>query len=253
MIENQGQKVANFFDDIAQQYTQKYSSTHPILIYFFNQRLKKATQNIDFKHKKILDIGAGTGTFYDYICTQQTDFQYVACDISNQMLHHSNIPEAQRFVGQAFEIEWDSERFDLIYALGVTTYMTAADWQKTIIFLTEKIDTDGKIIFSFTNKSSLDFKIRNVIKKILPKRHSKNVLHQDFEILAFEHHTLLAELSPYFKIEKTHWLNQTISGLNRIFPKSSIAVGDYLLKKLNRFPNIMKYISSDFLLVISKK
>jgi ubiquinone/menaquinone biosynthesis C-methylase UbiE len=245
-------KVAHFFDDIANQYAQKYGKSNVLTEYFFQQRLQAAIEGIDIKGKKILDIGAGTGPLFDAFKAQGLQFEYFACDISPNMREKSNIPTEQYHIGQAFEINWHDRSFDYIFMLGVTTYMTKTDWDKTLDFIHQRLSPNGKAIISFTNEQSLDIKIRRFFNRFKLILNKKNVISQSFDIQTFDYQDISKTISNKFELINTHWLNQTLSGLNRIAPKISIRIGQFLLQKFGNKTPIIETYSSDFLLVIGR-
>jgi 2-polyprenyl-3-methyl-5-hydroxy-6-metoxy-1,4-benzoquinol methylase len=245
-------KVAHFFDDIANQYAQKYGKSNVLTEYFFQQRLQAAIEDIDIANKKILDIGAGTGPLFDVFKTQQLPFEYFACDISPNMREKSNIPSDQYHIGQAFEINWGNSTFDYIFVLGVTTYMTKTDWEKTLDFIHQRLSPNGKAIISFTNEQSFDIKIRRFFNHFKFILNQKNVISQSFEIQTFDYQIFIQNASNTFTVTKTSWLNQTLSGLNRIAPKMSIKVGQFLLQKFKHNTAVIEKCSSDFLLILKK-
>ncbi len=245
-------KVTTFFDNIAAQYAQKYGKTNLLTEYFFQQRLQAALEDIDIKGKKILDIGAGTGPLFDALQAQDTQFDYWACDISEKILQQSNIPITQYHVGQVFDIDWGNTTFNYIFILGVNTYMTENDWQKTINFVHQRLAPNGKTIVSFTNQRSYDIKIRRFFRPLMSFWNKKNVIAQAFDIQTFDYQIFIKK-NPDFVVTKMTWLNQTLSGINRIVPKMSIRFATFLLKKYKNNPLVLQKWSSDFLLILEKK
>lgn len=251
-MSEQVNKVAYFFDSIANQYAQKYGKTNILTEYFFQQRLQAAIEGIDIRGKKILDIGAGTGPLYDVLKLQNLDFEYFACDISQNMKAQSNIAADKYHIGQAFEINWSDTTFDYVFVLGVNTYMTQTDWNKTLDFIHQRLSPNGNAVISFTNEHSVDIKIRRFFNRFNFIWNKKNAIAQSFDFQTFDYQQFVNQ-NTRFVAKKTFWLNQTLSGINRIVPKMSIRLGHFLLQQFKNNSTILEKCSSDFLLVFEKK
>ena len=249
----QKEKVEDFFNKSSREYKNKYTNTNLFLYYFFNQRLTEATHQFSFEEKSILDIGAGTGALYDSIKSTTTNFNYFATDISPKMLEQSNIASNQYFVGDISEFSKESETYDLIFLLGVTTYYNQQELKKHLEFINNRLDINGTAIISFTNRNSIDYqliKLGRFFAKFLSLK--KNVVGQSFKVYAYTPGEITQTTNPKFSIQKTTFLNQTIWPFNRIFPKTSISIARFLKKNISS-PSLLSVFSSDFLIFIKKK
>lgn len=249
----QKKEVEGFFNEIAENYKSKYSEADDFLNYFFNERLIEATREYSFENSIILDIGTGTGDLHDYLLSNNKNIDFYGCDIAGNMLDQSNIPANRRFVGLCYEIDFPIRKFDYIFMLGVTTYLDVEEIGKTLDFMHSALEDDGRVIITFTNKRSLDWISRSMFKtlarRIMPK---KNVLRQNFKIYA-ENLTEIEKLvESNFNIEDVRWLNHTVFPFNQILKNSSVKTAKKLHKSL-KSKNILNILSSDFLLVLSKK
>lgn len=250
---NQQEKVKSFFNNISFDYKSKYNNANPFLSYFFHQRLNEATHDISFHKKEVLDIGAGTGAVYHFIKSKTTDFNYTAVDISSKMLKQSGIPTYQYFVGDISNFPSSEEKYNYIFLLGVTTYFSRNILVEHLSFISKNLHPEGLAIVSFTNRKSLDFKIRRCLRYFMRLLNfKKTVLGQSFDIFAYSTTEIKQISSDKFSIQKTTYLNQTLPPFNRLFPKTSIAFGNFFKRKVSS-PTLLSWISSDFLIFIKKK
>ena len=59
-------KVSSFFNQYSEEYKKKYKSSNFFHEYFFTSRLEIIVNNLQNSVNNILDIGSGTGNFYDH-------------------------------------------------------------------------------------------------------------------------------------------------------------------------------------------
>lgn len=245
-------EVKDFFSNIASGYRDKYTGRDVFSHYFFNERLEEATKDLDFNGKRILDIGAGTGNLYDHIQEKEPNIDYYATDISGAMLEQSNIPSEKRFVTQIGNIEIPVFDFDFIFVLGVTTYLDDDTLQALFSDIDRYLAHDGTAIITFTNLSSLDWKIRRLFKIFLRGGvSSKTVLTQKFQIYPRSLDTATATLSGQFVSVDIRWLNHTVFPFNRVLKNLSVKMAKKIHKKENT-SKLKQLLSSDFLLVLRK-
>lgn len=243
----QEEQTRDFFNRIAGQYSDKYSARDKFAAYFFNERLEKATHSLDISGKNVLDIGAGTGNLYEHLAKNYKDLNYYAVDIAAEMLAASNVPEERRYIGKCYEVGLPVDRFQFIFMLGVSTYLDAAELDKTMQFIATHLDTDGLAIISFTNKSSLDTKIRLMTRftgRLFKLR--KRVLGQQFKIYPKSLGWVEKHLPKNLRIQKVSWLNHTIFPFSRLFPTWSIKKAERIDKKWRK--KKLRTFSSDFLI-----
>lgn len=252
-MEAQKQQVEEFFNEIATNYKSKYSSANVFSHYFFNERLAEATKGFDFKNKKILDVGAGTGDLYDYLFALEPTIDYYASDVAANMLEQSAIPAERRFVGFCYEINFPAKQFDFIFMLGVTSYLNDEESKKTFDFIHSSLAANGKAILTFTNQSSIDWKLRKVFKSLgknfTPKKY---VLSREFEIYAKKHAEMKRLLQPQFQIQEVRWLNHTVFPFSQILKGFSVKTAEKLHRNLKN-ESILNRLSSDFIFVLTKK
>lgn len=244
--------VAEFFDRISGSYGEKYSAADLFHHYFFHERLIEATREISFENKRVLDVGAGTGSLFDHLKGLDPKIDYYATDISSGMLESSSIPTDRRFLGRIGDVALPVGDFDRVFMLGVTTYLDDAELSETFDAVHRLLKSSGLFIVTFTNRSSIDWRVRSVVKMLGRNFISdKAVLGQSFHVFPRSLGEVRDILTGRFEVSDTRFLNHTVFPFNRLFKKSSIA----LARKIHRGPAGRKrlpYLSSDFLLVLRK-
>lgn len=253
MSKNSNEHIKALFDNLSKDYQDRKREKNPFLKYFNEQRLTLATKHlIKSKKLKILDLGAGTGFLYDYLVSMEIDVSgYFAVDISENMLSQSSIPVDQRKQASVDELELFGERtFDCIFCLGLTTYLSEPSLIKLIGDSYSLLNPDGKLIISFTNRDSFDFKFRGVLRMILPKFLKEGRVLSLFSIQSLNSNEAINTIQRAgFTSERLLYLNQTIFPFNRIFPSFSV----WVAKKFDNLSSSkLKRWSSDFLVIASK-
>jgi SAM-dependent methyltransferase len=208
--------VSQYFDSIADDYDHRYdASERPYHSYLHQQRLRIAVRDIDFAGQRILDIGAGTGPVYNFITQQLADPDYFACDVSEEMLARSRIPPHQRAVGDITEITPPHAAFDLIFMLGVSTYLPPEAWQSVLARVTTLLAPDGRFIVSFTNPRCIDWHVRAMIRSVW---RGKGVLGQSFQTFAY----LPDVATPSLRLKHVEWYNASLTPINTLLPNPSL-------------------------------
>lgn len=218
--------VSQYFDSIADDYDHRYDpSERPYHSYLHQQRLRIAVRDIDFAGQRILDIGAGTGPVYNFITQQLADPDYFACDVSEEMLARSGIPPHQRAVGDITEITPPHAAFDLIFMLGVSTYLPPEAWQSVLARVTTLLAPDGRFIVSFTNPRCIDWHVRTMIRSVW---RGKGVLGQSFQTFAY----LPDVATPPLRLKHAEWYNASLTPINTLLPNLSLWVARWADKYL---------------------
>jgi SAM-dependent methyltransferase len=249
---NQTEKVRDFFDVVSEEYRGKYEKRQVFHNYFFNQRLEQATGGLDFGGKTVLDIGAGTGNLYDYIVAKNDTVDFYACDISAKMLEQSNIPADNRFVGKCYEIDFPIRKFDYIFMLGVTTYLSSEEMEKTAEFIYGKLADDGLAIITFTNRQGLDTITRTLSKNVIKLFKLKNkVISQSFRIYTYSLNQVKSLYQGKLRMNEVRFINQTIFPFCYVFPKLSVNLAQKLGGKIKN-KQVASRLSSDFIVFYKK-
>lgn len=218
--------VSQYFDSIANDYDHRYdASARPYHSYLHQQRLRIAAGGIDFAGRRILDIGAGTGSLYDFIVQRVPDPDYFACDVSEEMLAQSKIPRQRRAVGEVAEIIPPHAAFDLIFMLGVSTYLSPEAWQAVLARVTILLAPEGRFIVSYTNPRSLDWHVRSMIRRVW---RGKGVLGQSFETFAY----LPDIATPPLRLHRADWYNASLTPVNTLLPRLSFWLARWADKHL---------------------
>ncbi len=131
----QHEHAARFFDEVSGTYRDKYTARSPFHQYFFNERLEKATRGLDLSDSVVLDIGGGTGDLYAYLVQRFPQMRFHATDVSAGMLAQSPVPAERKFVGHAYDHTFATRSFDVIFMLGVTTYLAPEELEKNLAFM----------------------------------------------------------------------------------------------------------------------
>jgi SAM-dependent methyltransferase len=247
---DQNSKVSAYFDRISDDYRERYGPKNPFHSYFFSERLRAATEGLQFENKSVLDVGAGTGPLYDHFISNKASVDYYACDISPKMLLQSSIPPDRAFVGKAMDIRFPKDKFDYIFLLGVTTYQTYDELKETLGFIRDHLSSNGQAILSFTNRSSVDHALRGILRVARPLAR-KGVLGQSFATNAYRLAAVKALATEYdLQPRQVIYLNQTFSPFNTLFPFASVSLAKWLSRKC--FGYLLQFCSADFLLFLMK-
>ena len=244
--------VREFFEGHAQEYNAKYSGDNKFYNYFFYERLDKATDGLELHEKSILDIGAGTGPLYDYLIASKKDTfeSYTGTDISDGMLKQSNIPIPNQIPGDFLQIDFQKQ-FDLIFMLGVSTYISPDNMKTYIKKMKSLLKPEGTFIITFTNKHSIDIFIRNLFSPIHKLIAGKSrVMSQSFKTYYYSKKEIQKLLEDFME-EKIETLNHTIFPISRLFPRFSIFVARNLFSKTTG--RLRRLLSSDLLVFTRKK
>ncbi|MBK7409698.1 MAG: methyltransferase domain-containing protein [Saprospirales bacterium] len=243
---SQRKRVQSFFDQLAPTYRQRYEGTQAFLKYLHEERVEKAVEGLDISGKTVLDIGAGTGILYDYLLgihgrhTREgyayrgyayrgyayrgyayRGYAYHACDISAAMLAESRIPPDCRWVGLPWECPFPLVSFDAIFLLGVTTYLTEGELQEMLDYFRTHLSPEGVAVLSLSNSESWDFRLRNFVAPLLPKRLlRKTVLGQAFPFRGYSVEKFRKISPPGLQITGITWLNATVFPFSRLFSQS---------------------------------
>jgi len=247
-LDSNQEQVKEFFNSHSKDYRKKYHQKDIFYEYFFYERLDEATNELDFTDKSILDVGAGTGPLYDYLLEKDLDLKnYRATDISDEMLGQSKIPKENYYIGDLLEMNFE-ESFDLVFMLGVTTYMDHETIEKSFSKIATVLKPNGKLIVTFTNRKSIDIITRSFLKPIAKIFSGKNtILSQGFSTWYYTTGEINKMVDASLKIQKIKGLNHTFFPFSRLLPKFSV----YLGKRLHGTKNM--YLSSDLLYFIQKR
>ena len=244
-------QTETFFDGISDDYSAKYEQKSVFHAYFFNQRLQKATAQINFDEKHVLDIGSGTGNLFAYIHSQYPKVDFYATDISAGMLSQSPVPSSHKFQGNCYEVALPLSQFDYITMLGVSTYMDAGEMSKTLQFVNKYLTAEGTYILTFTNRLSFDLFFRNLSRLPLKLMGLKGrVISGDFKIFTYslqESKDLLKD----FEIIEVGFLNQTVFPFCLLLPRVSIYLGNFMASYFGS--KLLSWFSSDFIIRVKKK
>jgi ubiquinone/menaquinone biosynthesis C-methylase UbiE len=220
--------VSDYFDSIADDYDHRYDgSERPYHSYLHRKRLGIAVRDINFAGQRILDIGAGTGPVYNHITREVPDPDYFACDVSAEMLGMSRIPPHRRAVGDINEIAPPHAEFDLIFMLGVSTYISPEALKEVLTRVTALLAPKGRFIVSYTNPRCLDWHVRSLIRTVW---RGKGVLGQAFQTYAY----VPEVATPPLRLQDAQWYNASLTPFNTLLPSLSLWMAKLTDKHLPR-------------------
>ncbi len=247
----QQEQVTTFFDRQAAGYRLKYSERQPYLRHVFKERIRLATAALPLRNCSVLDIGAGTGALYEHLEGRLDAGRYYACDISAGMLAHSRIPEHQRFTGTVTDLPRPEKPFDYIFLLGVTTYMEKEELRRTLAFIEEHLSAKGKAVLSFTNRRSLDFRLRRLFRPLI-RRSGRGVAGQAFPVQAYKEEQINPLLPPGLTIADVKYFNFVIPPFEKLSPHLSVRLSRYFTAEALS-PPLQRFLLADFLVFLEKQ
>ena len=240
----------NFFNNNAKEYKNKYNSNNIFHKYFFQSRLDIITKNLTSPLCDILDIGSGTGNYYDYFILKNINFDnFYGTDISSNMLDISNIKSNNKYCGDVWESNFDYKSLDLILMIGVSSYMNKKIFKKNLNYIASNLSKNGTFIITVNNKNSLDLINRKLFKFLFGFMLPKKSILKNFTPFVYNQDYIINELKNFdnnFKLYKIEKHNFTIFPLNIIFPRLSI----FLTKILMNLD--FNFLYSDKILIFKK-
>ncbi len=252
-MSQQHEQAARFFDAVSGTYRDKYKDASPFHRYYFNERLWKATRDLDLAGKDVLDVGSGTGDLYDHLIARFPSMRFHATDVSAGMLAQSPVPQERKYVGHAYDHPFAQRTFDAIFMLGVTTYLSPEELQKNLAFIARSLKPGGTAVISFTNKHGLDTIVRELLRPVMRLFGGKGkVLSSGLRTRNYSKAEAARELGRHFRIERIDVHNHTVFPFGLLLPGPSIALATRLSRKVT-VPAWLRFMSSDLLFRVSPK
>ncbi len=249
----QHEHAARFFDSVSGTYKDKYKDRSAFHHYFFNERLEKATRGLDLSGADVLDIGSGTGDLYDHLIERFPGMRFHATDVSAGMLAQSAVPEGRKYVGHAYAHTFPVRSFDVVFMLGVTTYLSPEELEKNLAFIARSLKPGGKVIITFTNSHSLDTWNRVLARiplRVLGKKGT--VLSSGLKVWLHSSREIKALMGRHFAYERLDALNHTVFPFNVLLPGLSLRLARRLAQ-VQGSPAWLRWLSSDLLARASTK
>ena len=240
-------KTKFFFDSVARNYSKRYKFEDNRSI-FFNNRLNFSLNSEDFQNKSVLDIGAGSGIIYH--CLKNVLGKYTGCDISEKMMKEGGIPKnSRRVIENNLEELLKNEKYDYIFMLGVTTYLSKEQFESYINQIINCSNNGTKVIISYTLKNYIHIIWRQFIttlsRTILrPFLKGKKLLINSGIQMTRHHAQDCFNISKNLKVYDYNFQNIFLPPFDRILPRKILIFID---KAANRFigQKIIKFLGSD--------
>ncbi len=248
----QHDQAARFFDSVSGTYKAKYKDRSPFHHYFFNERLEKATRDLDLSDADVLDIGSGTGDLFDHLVRRFPAVRFHATDVSAGMLAQSAVPGERKYTGHAYDHPFSTRTFDAVFMLGVTTYLTQEELDKNLSFIARSLKPGGVAVITFTNKHALDTWMRALARGPMALFGKKgNVLSSGLKLWMYANADVRATMGKHFRIERMDVLNHTVFPFNLLLPGISLSIARRLAKAKGD-PAWLRWLSSDLLVRASR-
>lgn len=239
----------NFFDNLSKNYSKRYSLKDKRSI-FFNERLNFSLQNEDLQSKSILDIGAGNGMIYKKTINQNVN--YYACDISEEMMKNGGIPKKSRFpIYSKFPDELYSEKFDYIFILGLTAYLTKNEFDQYLEIVKHCSKNGTRIIISYTLKNIIHESITNTLRIIYQIFANKFYKNKEL-IISSKININRTKAQECFQISKNFltydylYHNFIPAPFDRLFPYSILKFLNYIFRNIFG-SNRIKFMATDLI------
>lgn len=249
--------VGTFFDSISKAYTEKYDpAKNRFLAHFFRQRLVAAVAGVPTTMGRVLDIGSGTGQLFAFLQQEGFGFgDFWAVDISAGMLEQSPVPPDRRVVGTVHSASLDpmAGSFDHFFMLGVTTYMSRAEVVAAFQRIRELAAPDATFVCTFTNRGSIEYVVHTSLSFVLHRLKrltglgTSAVAAQGFSKFIISEEEMRELVSSAGRIERVSYLNHTLTPINRMMPRLSIAVERLTAKLFSENVRLMRLFSSDIM------
>lgn len=249
----QHEHAARFFDSVSGTYKDKYKDRSPFHHYFFNERLEKATRDVDLSDADVLDIGSGTGDLYDHLVQRFPNMRFHATDVSAGMLAQSAVPAERKYTGHAYDHPFATRAFDAVFMLGVTTYLTPGELEKNLSFIARSLKPGGVAVITFTNAHALDTWTRALARGPLSLFGRKgNVLSSGLKLWMYGNDAVHRIIGGHFQLERMDVLNHTVFPFNLLLPGLSLGWARRLAN-VEGSPAWLRWLSSDLLVRATSK
>ncbi len=253
MSDQQHEQAARFFDSVSGTYKDKYKDRSPFHHYFFNERLEKATRDLDLSNADVLDIGSGTGDLFDHLVTRFPAMRFHATDVSAGMLAQSAVPGERKYVGHAYDHPFPTRAFDAVFMLGVTTYLTPEELEKNLSFIAGSLKPGGVAVITFTNSHALDTWMRALARGPMTWFGKKgNVLSSGLKLWMYPNADVRRIIDRHFKLVRMDVLNHTVFPFNLLLPGASLSIARRLAR-VKGSPAWLRWLSSDLLVRSGRK
>ncbi len=160
-MKSQSKKVKKHFDNVSEVYGDWYYKDMDILAYYsFNVRKDKILKTIRARGGRALDVGCGPGIMLKELVIKRY-FELYGVDISDKMIVEAKTiadkmllkGRASFSVGDADNLKFPNNHFDLILAMGLIEYLD--DPRKGIKEMVRVAKPGSEIIITYCHKNSI--------------------------------------------------------------------------------------------------
>ena len=162
------------------------------------------------------------------------------------MLSQSRVPVEHRFVGHAYDHTFITRSFDVIFMLGVTTYLSSEELEKNLVFIAKSLKPGGQVVITFSNAHALDTWLRALARGPMELLGRKDkVLASGLELRTYSITAVRGILAPHLAISRVDLLNHTVFPFNLVMPGFAVLVAEWLGRYENN--RLLRWLSSDLL------
>jgi ubiquinone/menaquinone biosynthesis C-methylase UbiE len=186
--------------------------------YTYQDHIPTILNNLDWKGKKVLEIGTGVGTDARKMISSGAEYYGInvdagSCKLTRQALELFKAPGILE-VMNATSVEFSDKTFDTVYTFGVLHHIPDVD--KAISEIHRVLKPGGKLLFMVYNRSSINYQIeiRYLRRWILRLLQVPRVITL-FSLLGFPRDKLVRHVdlfNSFGNMSESEWLSRNTDG-----------------------------------------
>ncbi|MFA4981137.1 MAG: methyltransferase domain-containing protein [Candidatus Omnitrophota bacterium] len=232
-----------YFETEAANYNRAYDKVSDLRSFIFDERKRIVMDMFRLKGGKVLDVGCGPAVYTDIL--SKAGYEIYGVDPSENMIgiaKTKGFENASFFVGTAEDLKFQDGFFDGVICVGVLEYLPDIN---RAIKEAARVSKHGAIaIFTVPNGTSLLNKLDGVtrgilrsVRRIFKAGFLENAITYGYDTRYISRREIYGSLRKNgFEIEKSRFHIFRLSFLNKLFPKTSLAI----TKRMN-------FVSSPFI------
>jgi len=229
----QEEDVAEVFDSEREKYKfQRYR--HKIESNFLKESIKKIKKNSKIK---VLDVACGTGRMLETMKNTNQSLEYYGLDMSKPLIKRLK-EKAKKIgikvnikLGDATEIPFDDNTFDLVYTYHLTWHLPPKIQKKIILEMLRVVKKEGYIIFDILNSTFLWEKIKTMFKLKKTEGMYKMSVSEVKNFLPDSNYTLEKLLDFPIKNSIIYSIFNSINKFRKVLPLSLVHMVFFRVKK----------------------